>query len=249
VREAFSCLRECHTNQTIDSYRTDAASTGEFDSFEGMPTPSWEFYYTAAEEETPTYRVELAKSNRSACSAKGKAKRCMDPVPTSFSSSSSSSPLSKAEQGAMKRAATKERNNAKIKIPKGAVRIGSLDKDHGNYGRWVHLTCWRVPSKIWLGLPDPETCTDESKFEQALIAMNSVLLCGVHELQGADRSAFVQHTMVLCSVLCAFFLLCSPAGFALFCSPSLLSDQVFVLVVVGSVFVCVLGRIKQLGQN
>jgi hypothetical protein len=207
VREAFSCLRECHTNQTIDSYRTDAASTGEFDSFEGMPTPSWEFYYTAAEEETPTYRVELAKSNRSACSAKGKAKRCMDPVPTSFSSSSSSSsPLSKAEQGAMKRAATKERNNAKIKIPKGAVRIGSLDKDHGNYGRWVHLTCWRVPSKIWLGLPDPETCTDESKFEQALIAMNSVLLCGVHELQGADRSAFVQHTMVLCSVLCA---LCS----------------------------------------
>ena len=31
-----------------------------------------------------------------------------------------------------------------------------MDEQSGAYGGWTRLTCWRVPSKIWLGLPDPE---------------------------------------------------------------------------------------------
>lgn len=36
----------------------------------------------------------------------------------------------------------------KTNIPKMGVRIGSIDKDAGTYGRWIHLDCWRVPMKI-----------------------------------------------------------------------------------------------------
>ena len=35
-----------------------------------------QFYEAAAEEPVPTYRCELAKSNRSSCAAKGKARTC-----------------------------------------------------------------------------------------------------------------------------------------------------------------------------
>merc|ERR1712161_37844 len=40
-------------------------------------------------------------------------------------------------------------------IPKDAIRVGSLDKVAGTYGRWHHLPCWRVPYRIWAGLTDP----------------------------------------------------------------------------------------------
>ena len=36
----------------------------------------------------------------------------------------------------------------------------------------MHLECWRVPSKIWLGLA--ECCGDESQCEAALLGMNQV---------------------------------------------------------------------------
>ena len=36
---------------------------------------------------------------------------------------------------------------------------------------WSHLACWRVPSKVWLGLTDIE---DPEKFEAALLSMNEV---------------------------------------------------------------------------
>jgi hypothetical protein len=38
----------------------------------------------------------------------------------------------------------------KTNIPKMGIRIGSIDKDAGSYGRWIHLDCWRVPMKIQL---------------------------------------------------------------------------------------------------
>ena len=34
----------------------------------------------------------------------------------------------------------------------GEIRIGTLDLYSGSYGRFVHIKCWRVPSKIWLGI-------------------------------------------------------------------------------------------------
>ena len=37
-------------------------------------------------------------------------------------------------------------------IAKDELRVGSLDKESGKYGRFSHLQCWRVPSRVWLGL-------------------------------------------------------------------------------------------------
>ena len=40
-------------------------------------TPSWQYYYDAAQEDVPAYKIELAKSNRSKCSARTKtARKC-----------------------------------------------------------------------------------------------------------------------------------------------------------------------------
>lgn len=36
----------------------------------------------------------------------------------------------------------------KTNIPRQGIRIGSIDKDAGTYGRWIHLDCWRVPMRI-----------------------------------------------------------------------------------------------------
>lgn len=36
----------------------------------------------------------------------------------------------------------------KTNIPRQGIRIGSIDKEAGTYGRWIHLDCWRVPMKI-----------------------------------------------------------------------------------------------------
>ena len=74
-------------------------------------------------------------------------------------------------------------------IDKGEVRIGSLDSESGSYGRWIHLKCWRVPAKVWLGLPDPAKCQDVKRFEAALVGMSAVLICGIGELPSAERRA------------------------------------------------------------
>jgi NAD-dependent DNA ligase len=168
VRTSFEEMRRMYTANAVDSFATEQAaeaSTYEktYQDFGDMPTPSWEFFYTAAEEDVPLYRVEGAKSGRSKCVQKGKAKSCG----------------SGEEQ----------------KIPKGDVRIGSIDKDSGSHGRWVHLNCWRVPSKVWLGVPDPKECDDPKMFEQALLAMNEVLLSGVSELSPENKQAFVEYVM------------------------------------------------------
>jgi hypothetical protein len=121
---------------------------------------SWDFYFNAAEEDVPLYKVELAKSGRSKCVQRGKeAKKCDFP---NF-------------------------------IEKGTIRVGSINLESGSYGRWSHLMCWRVPSKIWEGLPDPDICKDDAKFEAALSSMNEVLLCGFDQLSPNDKSAFVNH--------------------------------------------------------
>jgi hypothetical protein len=57
------------------------------------------------------------------------------------------------------------------------------------------LNCWRVPSKIWLGVPNPEECDDPKMFEQALLSMNEVLISGVSELTPDSKQAFVEYVM------------------------------------------------------
>lgn len=165
VQTAFELLRTMFEKKKVASFQTAGdSSTGAFKDvkkdFERSEMPSWDYYYSAAEESVPTYRVEPAKSGRSACVQKGKAKKCDDPI-----------------------------------IEKGEIRIGSMDSQSGTYTRWVHLECWRVPSKVWLGLPDLDTCSDPNKFRDALLRMNEVLFCGFEELSESDQNLIVFYVM------------------------------------------------------
>ena len=79
-------------------------------------------------------------------------------------------------------------------IPKSAIRVGRIDMQSGTYTKWMHLACWRVPSKIWLGVLqlDPD---DADAFEQALAQMNEVLFCGFQALPQDQRKHVVSHIM------------------------------------------------------
>ena len=165
VQTSFEILRNMYTNKTIKSFSTFVSPDNNYDKmwkdFGEMPIPSWEYFYSAAEEELPAYRIELAKSGRSKCNQMGKAKKCMDDT----------------------------------HIAKDDIRIGILDPEHGGYHRWVHLNCWRIPSKVWLGLPDPDTCSQYSQFESALIGMNEVLLSWFGDLPLEDKKRVVDYAM------------------------------------------------------
>jgi len=52
-----------------------------------------------------------------------------------------------------------------------------------------------VPSKVWLGFPDPAKCKDKNKFEKALVRMSEVSLSGVKELKAAERKKIVRYVM------------------------------------------------------
>ena len=80
-------------------------------------------------------------------------------------------------------------------IEKNSIRIGSINTESGSYGRWGHLNCWRVPSKIWAGVPDPQECQDPALFHEALGRMNHVLFCGFNELSEEDQNLVVNHVM------------------------------------------------------
>ncbi|KAK3268662.1 hypothetical protein CYMTET_22847 [Cymbomonas tetramitiformis] len=80
-------------------------------------------------------------------------------------------------------------------IPKGEIRIGSLDLESGSYGKWVHLCCWRVPAKVWLGLPEPDKCGDPRQFEAALLGMNSMIFCGLSELSKHSQRQVTMYAM------------------------------------------------------
>ena len=79
-------------------------------------------------------------------------------------------------------------------IPKASIRVGRIDVLSGTYTKWSHLECWRVPSKIWLGVLhlDP---FDPDAYEKALVQMNEVLFCGLEELPKEARMLVVAHVM------------------------------------------------------
>jgi len=134
-----------------------------WEHFANMPTPSWEFFYEAADEDVPLYYVELARSDRSKCKAYGKKLgKCNDDGPN---------------------------------IPRASIRVGSLDEFAGSYARWHHLRCWRVPNRVWKGLPNSDACQDRDIFERALLAMNDVVLAGFQDLERVDRDEFIDHVM------------------------------------------------------
>ena len=39
-------------------------------------------------------------------------------------------------------------------IEKDEIRCGHRNPTSGSFGNWSHLRCWRVPKRVWLGLPD-----------------------------------------------------------------------------------------------
>ena len=78
-----------------------------------------------------------------------------------------------------------------VKIPMDSVRVGSIDPVSGNYARWSHVECWRVPAKIHQGLPNPHVTPDPAEFERALLSMNHVLFCGFDELTVERRARVV----------------------------------------------------------
>ena len=103
-------------------------------------------------------------------------------------------PIYRVELAKSSRSKCKHRKCPGEAIAKGAIRIGSLDAQAGSYTRWVHLACWRVPCKIWLGLR--ESLADGPRaVELALLAMNDVLLCGFATLSDAERGEIVRHVM------------------------------------------------------
>lgn len=169
VNTSFELIRSLFEKKAVSSFANDAEARDEWNDFDDDVGPSpaaqpWQYYYDAAEEEVPPYRMEPARSGRSKCSQKTKsAKRC-----------SPSEPF----------------------IPKGDIRIGSLDGTSGSYGRWVHLACWRVPSRIWQGLPVDVSDRDKaSQFEASLAAMNEVQFCGFDQLTPDQKWLVVLHVM------------------------------------------------------
>jgi curved DNA-binding protein CbpA len=87
VQASFEVLRELFSKKFVASYVSSFSAAAEthgktWSDFEdGMPTKSWEFYYEAAESDVPPYRIERAKSGRSACQQMGKAKKCTSDPP------------------------------------------------------------------------------------------------------------------------------------------------------------------------
>ncbi|KAL3779504.1 hypothetical protein ACHAW5_010633 [Stephanodiscus triporus] len=75
-------------------------------------------------------------------------------------------------------------------VEMGSVRVGSLDKVAGTYGRWNHLDCWRVPAKVQNGLTNP---SDASASLRDLLAMEGILLVGVSAMDDESRSYFARH--------------------------------------------------------
>ena len=80
-------------------------------------------------------------------------------------------------------------------IAKGSIRCGSMDKESGAYGRWMHLECWRVPSLIWIGLPEPDPGADRSAFRDAIMNMQSIAMVGFAALPEEDQESFIDHLM------------------------------------------------------
>ncbi|KAJ1616396.1 hypothetical protein T492DRAFT_850847 [Pavlovales sp. CCMP2436] len=144
LQAAFDVLRDLCVGGHLDSYLTAISRdtskqySAAAASAKQYAPQSWDFFAAAADEPVPGYRVELAKSGRSKCQAKGSAKHHAD---------------------------------SEEVILNKTIRIGSLEPEAGSYGRWVHLGCWRVPARVWLGLPEPEKCKDPTKFEAALLGM------------------------------------------------------------------------------
>ena len=165
ANEAFETIRDIYEKRSVHSFAASGAKETTQRAAPAAASFSYAWFESAAEETVPYYRVELAKSGRSECQQKSLVGRKCGP------------------------------KDVPQFISKGEVRVGSLNEESGSYGRWHHLSCWRVAHKIWLGLPDPDKCKDKLKFSDALSSMNEMLFCGFSDLTEESKALIVQHVM------------------------------------------------------
>lgn len=88
----------------------------------------------------------------------------------------------------------------KVKIPRGAIRVGSLLPTTGAYGTWKLLDNWRVSARVQAILPvhvDEEKEPLEEEIDATVDALlNNVdtkALCGFDALSADDQRAFAEH--------------------------------------------------------
>jgi hypothetical protein len=200
IQGAFETLRSTFEKGRIDSFRVNETQFNVQEEYDFMyedvntyTTPSYDFYAAAEDIDMPKYKVELAKSARSACNM-STSKSCPQ-CPRSCNGGTKwkqkwKTPTKKNPDGCYEDIRTNL-------IPKGAIRIGMLDPQTGGYGRWNHVDCWRVPFKIWLRMPqaDEPHAEDPVVFEKCLLSLNEVLFTGMQELSKEDRRILVQHVM------------------------------------------------------
>ena len=127
----------------------------------------------------PIYKVENARSARSACAkCKSVSQKAAKAIADSVAAAED---VTAIVASAAKPRGKKTSNNAIVqkedttKISKGDIRVGSIEKDAGTYGRWHHLQCWRVPKKIQAGLTNP---SDEEASLRDLLSMVSERMWG-----------------------------------------------------------------------
>mmetsp|Transcript_11388 Transcript_11388/g.27147 ORF Transcript_11388/g.27147 Transcript_11388/m.27147 type:complete len:998 (+) Transcript_11388:336-3329(+) len=204
---------ECNIDDMYDVF---------WEQFSKGATPSYEYYEEMAQESVPGYRVELAKSGRSKCDAckngrsklSAPAKWTDGTEPTgpngktkstngNSKSSTTETALVAVSEGPRRSSRTKkkpdilamatvDKTTDPMCIPKGNIRIGSLDDQSGSYGRWNHLVCWRVPYRIWAGLTD---MTDPQQVKQDLLLLEDVLFDGVSTLPEKELNLLISHIM------------------------------------------------------
>ena len=148
--------------------------------------PSYGYFQEAMDAGVALYVIELAKSGRATC-AKGE--KCCRPIEFD---DATSTPKTKVEtttkRGRKVKASDANAVSASARdlerIAKGAVRIGVIDGISGKYARFCHLKCWRIPSLIWKGLPQPGSAdfSDIDAFVRALRSMNEVVFTGFASL-------------------------------------------------------------------
>lgn len=162
--------------------------------------PPYEFFKHAEEWEIPPYKIELAKSGRSKCTgARGDAKS----TSLTYCKNMNLGAFLGASCACASKASRKSRTNKIVvshefgTIAQSSIRIGMMDASTGEYGRFRHLACWRVPKAVWLALPQVPGSVDytETEFLRCLTSMNECIFCGFDDLCELDRLLVARQSM------------------------------------------------------
>ena len=177
VQACFEVLRDLVDGEKVASLagarktNVAAAFKVKVDLSAARTTPSWEFYAEAAQDELPPFRVEVARSGRGKCWAKGMAKKC-----------GGDSEDVVIDKGDVRVGRYNEEGG-------GYGFWVHLDCWRVPYKVWSAFPHAEVKAE-----DAPDANPDD--FTKALEAsINNVVLVGFDELDEMDRSAFLLHVM------------------------------------------------------